>query len=74
MNKIKNFFTQKRCKKLLNNKGFSLLEVLVAVSIIGIISAIAIPQYNKNKNEAAKVAGSTTISNIRKAFTKTVLF
>ena len=65
--KIKDFFTQKRCKKLLNNKGFSLLEVLVAVSIIGIISAIAIPQYNKNKNEAAKVAGSTTISNIRKA-------
>ena len=43
--KIKEFFTKKRCRRLLNNKGFSLLEVLVAVSIIGIISAIAIPQF-----------------------------
>ena len=66
--KIKDFFTQKRCKKLLNNKGFSLLEVLVAVAIIGIVSAIAIPQYTANRTEAAKVAGMTSISNINKAY------
>ena len=30
---------------LKNNKGLSLVEILVAVSIIGIISAIAIPQF-----------------------------
>ncbi len=67
MNKIKQFFTRKRCKKLLNNKGFSLLEVLVAVSIIGIISAIAIPQFKNYKDNAARVASDTSASNIVKA-------
>ncbi len=69
MNKIKQFFTRKRCKnlKLLNQKGFSLLEVLVAVSIIGVISAIAIPQFKNYKDNAAKVAADTSGSNIVKA-------
>ena len=51
----------------LNNRGFSLLEVLVAVSIIGIISAIAVPTYQNYTKETSKTAADTTISNISRA-------
>ena len=65
---IKNFLFKKRIKILKSKKGFSLLEVLIAVSIIGIISAIAIPQFNNNRKQAAQVAGEVSVSNILKAY------
>ena len=55
------------CKKL-NNKGFSLVEILVAVSIIGIISAIAIPAFQDYREQASKVAGDTSIGNVGRAY------
>ena len=64
---FKKIFFRKGVKVLKNKKGFSLLEVLVAVAIIGIITAIAVPQYTANRTEASKVAGMTSIANIQKA-------
>ena len=66
--KIKNFLLKKRIKILKSKKGFSLLEVLIAVAIIGIISAIAIPQFADQRKNAARVASDTSASNVIKAF------
>ena len=47
INKVKSFFTHKRCKSRLNNKGFSLIEIMVALGLITILTALGIPQYNR---------------------------
>ena len=70
---IKNFLFKKRIKILKSKKGFSLIEVLVAVSIIGIISAIAFPQFQDYRKQAGKTAGDTSISNIERAFQNCVV-
>ena len=51
MKTIKQFFTRKRCKsfKLLNQKGFSLIEIMVALGLITLLTALAVPQYNNYK-------------------------
>lgn len=45
-----------------NNKGFTLVEIMIVVAIIGLLAAIAIPSFVKNRNLAQK---NRCINNLR---------
>jgi len=58
-------------KKLLNKKGFTLIELIVVIAIIAILAAILIPALI-DYIEAAEVAADT--SNARSNFTAAMLY
>ncbi|MEC9282077.1 MAG: prepilin-type N-terminal cleavage/methylation domain-containing protein [Bdellovibrionota bacterium] len=51
-------------KRLLtkNNKGFSLIELMIVVAIIGILAAIAVPNYQKFTRKAKQAGGKSLLS------------
>ena len=51
-----------KIRKLQNKKGFTLIELMIVIAIIGILAAIAIPQFTKYRSRAQ---GSQALSDLR---------
>ena len=48
-------------KKLINKKGFTLMEMLIVIAIIVVLLAIAIPSFNNSLNKAKTTADEANV-------------
>lgn len=55
--------------KMNTSKGFTLIELIIVLVVIGILAAVAMPQFGKVRQNAQQNAIKGTVGNVRSALT-----
>ena len=50
-----------------NSKGFTLIELMIVIAIIGILAAVAIPNFMSARDKARRTSAKQSLGAIRKA-------
>ena len=51
--------------KRINASGFTLIELLIVIAIIGILAAIAIPQFTSYRQKSYNSAAQSDLRNVK---------
>ena len=59
------FVTPRSSRRVVRSQGFTLIEILIVVIILGILAAIVIPQFSSASSDARKSNVQSTVQTLR---------
>lgn len=54
-----------KTQKKINTKGFSIVELVTVTSIIGILAAVAVPQFASHKSKSYNATAISDLRNVK---------